>query len=97
MSLPFLFLLIIILCAVGLAYLLFPEDRAQTPRRTVRKRKAANATRPPALPRTRSPDETMMARAGMTEREAIRKVVDAFVDQHPAESAKILKNWMRER
>ncbi|CCQ91829.1 exported hypothetical protein [Nitrospina gracilis 3/211] len=97
MSLPFLFLLIIILCAVGLAYLLFPEDRRQTPHRTVRKRKAASATRPPALPRSRSPDETMMARAGMTEGEAIRKVVEAFVDREPAATAKILRNWMREK
>lgn len=97
MSLPFFLLLAIFICAIGLAYLLYPQEKTRTPRRVVRKRKAAGGTGTTPPPKTPSPDEIMMAKAGMTEKEAIRKVVEAFVDEDPVASAKILRNWMKER
>lgn len=101
MSTTVLLLLVILLCGIGLAWILFPpQSTSPAPRRAVKKRKTpgtAKTQTKKAPPRERSADEVMMARAGMTEKEAIRKVVEAFVAENPASSAKILQNWLRER
>ncbi|CAI2718077.1 hypothetical protein [Nitrospina watsonii] len=99
MSITVLLLLVILLCGIGLAWILFPPQNTSPTRRAVKKRKTPGTAKAQtkAPPRERSADEVMMARAGMTEREAIRKVVEAFVAENPASSAKIIQNWLRER
>ncbi len=87
MSISFLLTIIIALCALSLAFLLFPKQAAKA--LLVKKRTAS--TPASGNPRT----EIEKGQKQTAEAEAMRETVQTFVSKDPEATAKILKNWIK--